>query len=74
MYRPDVELHILSPTETKLMSEFLNRLECRIALREGGQWALVFGPSTGIGMPVAVTVKHPNGTIYRLDITDVSTW
>lgn len=65
---------MLSPTENDMLSEFLNRRECRIALREGGQWALVFGPSTGIGMPVEVTVKHPDGTVYCKDITDVGSW
>lgn len=64
----------LSSNEANDVSDFLASPKCKAALNAGGRYALVFGPSNGIGMPVEVTVQHPNGTIYRKDVTDVGSW
>lgn len=64
----------LSPLETDEANAFLMKPEVRAALYNGGRVALVFGPATGIGMPVEITVMGKDGQIFRKDITDVGCW
>ncbi len=64
----------LSPLEREEIAAFLASPKCKAALNAGGRYAIVFGPSNGIGLPVEVTVQHPDGTIYRKDVTDVGSW
>lgn len=64
----------LSPLEKDAARAFLLRPECKRALAAGGQVAIVYGPYTGIGIPIEITVRHPDGEVYRQNITDYGTW
>lgn len=65
----------LSQRERLDADAFLERADVQAMLRNGGQWAIVFGPSNGIGVPVEVTARSADGSVVlREDITDVSSW
>lgn len=40
----------------------------------GGEVALVFSASSGIGISVKVMVKASDGSVYEQDVTDVGSW
>lgn len=65
----------LSPLELAAINTFLSKPNVKKILSGGGRWAIVFGPSTGIGMPVEVTAQSADGSVtLREDVTDVSCW
>jgi hypothetical protein len=64
----------LSELEEGDAANWLNKPKVQALLKKGGSFAVVFGPSNGIGMPVTVTVKSEDGEILSEDVTDVSTW
>lgn len=65
----------LSLRERRDTNAFLERPDVQKMLRNGGQWAIVFGPSNGIGVPVEVTARSADGSVViREDVTDVSSW
>lgn len=64
----------LSRREEEAAADWLETRPVKELLKKGGAFAIVFGPSTGIGTPVTVTVKSEDGEILSKDVTDFSTW
>lgn len=65
----------LSLAEEDAVNTFLCKPNVKKILSDGGRWALVFGPATGIGLPVEVTAQSADGLVtIRQDVTDVSCW
>jgi hypothetical protein len=66
----------LTPLEQERAEKFLKRLDVQLlTYHDSGQWAYVFGPSNGIGVPVAITARSPvTGEVISEDITDVESW
>ena len=60
--------------EEEAMHAFLSQPKISRAISNGARWAVVFGPNTGIGIPVEITVQEADGTIHRKDVTDLSAW
>lgn len=65
----------LSPLEKDAINAFTLRPEVKKILSSGGRLAVVYGPHTGIGVPVEVTAQSADGSVtLREDVTDVSCW
>lgn len=64
----------LLPKEEEAIDKFMLRPEVQRALANGGRFALVFGPHTGIGVPVTATVQDKHGNVYSEDVTDIGAW
>ena len=66
----------LTPLEQERAAKFLKRLDVQLlTYHDSGQWAYVFGPNTGIGVPVAITAHSKrSGETISEDITDYGSW
>lgn len=65
---------LLTEKEHDSLKKFVRRRDVAALLKDAGQVALVFGPSTGIGVPVYVHAKDWKGNIISEDITDHASW
>lgn len=65
----------LSEIERENLEKFLSTQRVRKLLREGGAYAVVFEPNTGIGLPVTVHVRSKDFSVMlKKDITDYTCW
>jgi hypothetical protein len=65
---------VLTPTERFTLDAWLKKNKVKKLLKNGGRIALVWGPNTGIGVPVTAAVMDQDGKELSLDITDYSSW
>lgn len=65
---------VLTPTERATLDAWLKKSPVKKLLKNGGRIALVWGPSTGIGVPVTAAVMDQDGNELSLNITDYLSW
>lgn len=65
----------LSQIERENLEKFLSTKRVQKLLKAGGAYAVVFEPSTGIGVPVTAHARSADFSVMiEQDITDYSSW
>jgi hypothetical protein len=65
---------VLNELQEGMAANWLQKPAVRKLMANEGSFAVVFGPSNGIGRATMVTVKDKDGNTLMLDVTDVGSW
>lgn len=64
----------LNQKEQETLNKWTAQRAVKKLLNKGGRLAIVWGPNTGLGVPVHATVRSEDGEELSINLTDYLSW